>query len=139
MPASSWPLLWPRRLAGSTPRARTRRAPPPSRSTAGEGKSSGLTLRAAVAQLPTGTEHRSGYEREKFHLWDDADHDQYDTRKEVLLAKAVTKPRQGAHCRLTGGEWSSYYDGKTFTEASRLDIDHVVPLAESWDLGASKW
>ncbi|MFH9229023.1 HNH endonuclease family protein [Streptomyces lydicus] len=28
---------------------------------------------------------------------------------------------------------------KTVTDARKLDIDHVVPLAEAWDSGASKW
>ncbi|WP_412126050.1 HNH endonuclease family protein [Streptomyces platensis] len=76
---------------------------------------------------------------DKFHLWTDADHDGCDTRKEVLLAEAVKKPRQGKRCKLTGGSWRSYYDDKTVTDARKLDIDHVVPLAEAWDSGASKW
>ncbi|MGW2393919.1 HNH endonuclease family protein [Streptomyces lydicamycinicus] len=84
-------------------------------------------------------ESRTGYERDKFRLWTDADHDGCDTRKEVLLAEAVKKPQQGTSCKLTGGSWRSYYDDKTVTDARKLDIDHVVPLAEAWDSGASKW
>ncbi|REK84645.1 hypothetical protein DY245_42035 [Streptomyces inhibens] len=34
------------------------------------------------------------------------------TRKEVLLAEAMVKPRQGKNCSLTGGKWRSAYDGK---------------------------
>ena len=33
----------------------------------------------------------------------------------------------------------AHYDDKTVTDARKLDIDHVVPLAEAWDSGASKW
>ncbi|MFG2895220.1 HNH endonuclease family protein [Streptomyces sp. NPDC048248] len=99
----------------------------------------GLRLSDAIEQLKVAEESRTGYERDKFHLWIDADHDGCDTRKEVLLTEALTKPRQGASCKLIGGTWRSYYDGKTVTEASRLDIDHLVPLAEAWDSGASKW
>ena len=84
-------------------------------------------------------ESRTGYERDKFHLWTDADHDGCDTHKEVLLAEAVKKPRQGKNCKPTGGTWRSYYDDRTVTDARKLDIDHVVPLAEAWDSGASKW
>ncbi|MFH8574197.1 hypothetical protein [Streptomyces sp. NPDC017993] len=52
--------------------------------------------------------------------------------------EAVKKPRQGEDCKLTGGRWHSYYDAKTVTDAGKLDIGHVVALAEAWDSGASK-
>ncbi|MGI5260880.1 HNH endonuclease family protein [Streptomyces angustmyceticus] len=111
--------------------------PAPSSSQGKNGDS--LPLPQAMGQLKVSAESRTGYEREKFHLWIDADHDRCDTRKEVLLAEAVKKPREGKNCRLTGGTWRSYYDDKTVTDARKLDIDHVVPLAEAWDSGASKW
>jgi len=99
----------------------------------------GLPLAQAVERLMVATESRTGYERDKFRLWTDADHDGCDTRKEVLLAEAIKKPREGKNCRLSGGAWRSYYEDKTVTDARKLDIDHVVPLAEAWDSGASKW
>src|SRR3954454_17394248 len=97
------------------------------------------TLRALVAGLPVAGEHRAGYDRSKFHLWIDADHDGCDTRKEVLLAEAITKPHKGGGCALSGGRWHSLYDNKYTTNSSTFDIDHVVPLAEAWDSGASAW
>ncbi|WP_331757573.1 HNH endonuclease family protein (plasmid) [Streptomyces sp. NBC_01650] len=100
---------------------------------------SDLSLAEAIAKIPSGTEDRTGYERDSFRLWVDADKDGCDTRKEVLIAEAVKAPEQGARCALSGGEWLSYYDEVTVTAATKLDIDHVVPLAEAWDSGASKW
>ncbi|MGQ7754824.1 HNH endonuclease family protein (plasmid) [Streptomyces sp. WC2508] len=100
---------------------------------------SDLSLAEAIAKIPAGTEDRTGYERDSFRLWVDADKDGCDTRKEVLISEAVKAPEQGARCALSGGEWLSYYDEVTVTAATKLDIDHVVPLAEAWDSGASKW
>lgn len=40
---------------------------------------------------------------------------------------------------MTGGCWYSPYDDTYFTQARALDIDHLVPLAEAWDSGASAW
>jgi hypothetical protein len=97
------------------------------------------TLRAAVNGLPVAAEHRTGYTRAKFTHWVDADGDRCDTREEVLIGEAVTKPKIGARCALTGGKWLSYYDRKTWTDRGRIDIDHMVPLAEAWDSGASRW
>ncbi|MER5556933.1 HNH endonuclease family protein [Streptomyces sp. NPDC002793] len=100
---------------------------------------SGTPLSEAVAMLPLGEESRTGYERDSFHHWIDEDGDGCDTRREVLLAEAVTTPEQGNQCAITGGSWSSFYDEVEVVDARKLDIDHMVPLAEAWDSGASQW
>jgi hypothetical protein len=96
-------------------------------------------LRTAVAGLPQVTENRTGYTRSAFKHWIDADGDGCSTRNEVLVAEAVTAPKIGARCALSGGKWVSWYDRRTWTDTGRLDIDHMVPLAEAWDSGASRW
>ncbi|MFJ1839909.1 HNH endonuclease family protein [Streptomyces sp. NPDC088175] len=101
--------------------------------------SSGLSLAEAIAKIPAADENRSGYKRDSFKHWIDEDSDGCSTRNEVLLAEAVKAPEQGARCTLTGGEWLSYYDEVTVTDPKKLDIDHMVPLAEAWDSGASTW
>ena len=80
-----------------------------------------------------------GYERSLFKHWIDADGDGCDTRKEVLIAEAITSPTLGSRCALAGGSWKSLYDGKKVTNSSMLDIDHLVPLAEAWRSGAWAW
>jgi hypothetical protein len=81
----------------------------------------------------------SGYSRDLFKLWIDADGDGCDTREEVLLAEAVTAPTQGSGCALTGGTWYSWYDKATWTDKADVDIDHVVPLGEVWTSGGYDW
>ncbi|MFI0901619.1 HNH endonuclease family protein [Streptomyces sp. NPDC020983] len=103
------------------------------------GQTNTLPVRDALAQLPVTAEDRTGYQRTAFRHWIDADKDGCDTRKEVLKAEALVAPEQGPGCALTGGEWYSPYDDTYFNDASRLDIDHLVPLAEAWDSGASSW
>ncbi|MFF2128722.1 HNH endonuclease family protein [Streptomyces olivochromogenes] len=98
-----------------------------------------MPVRDALKALPVQDESRAGYERTKFRHWIDADKDSCNTRQEVLKAEAVLAPQQGPGCALTGGEWYSPYDDKYFTDARGLDIDHLVPLAEAWDSGASAW
>ncbi|MBB5874044.1 hypothetical protein F4553_007478 [Allocatelliglobosispora scoriae] len=96
-------------------------------------------LRTAVAALPVATEVRTGYNRDLFPHWIDADSDGCNTRYEVLIAEAVTAPSVGSGCTLTGGRWYSYYDNLYWTLPADLDIDHFVPLAEAWDSGARSW
>ena len=80
-----------------------------------------------------------GYSRNLFKHWIDADKDGCNTRYEVLIAEAIVKPKIGTGCYLTGGKWKSAYDGKTFTNPTGLDIDHMVALAEAWRSGAWAW
>ncbi|WP_226487524.1 HNH endonuclease family protein [Streptomyces parvulus] len=100
-----------------------------------------LSLTEAVAALPIAAESREGYDRDAFRHWNTgADPtDGCNTRAETLIAEAVEPPTVGPKCRLTGGRWFSYYDQVWVTSASGLDIDHMGPLAEAWDSGASTW
>ena len=93
-------------------------------------------LQTAISGLPVATEVRTGYARDKFRLWVDADGDGCDTRKEVLISEADDPVTVGSGCSLSGGRWFSYYDRVSWTDSGRIDIDHVVPLAEAWDSGA---
>jgi len=96
-------------------------------------------LRTMIADLPVAAELRTGYSRDLFPHWIDADGDGCNTRYEVLIAEAVTAPSVGSGCGLSGGRWTSYYDGASWTAPADLDIDHFVPLAEAWDSGARTW
>ncbi|MCX5559489.1 HNH endonuclease family protein [Streptomyces sp. NBC_00038] len=100
-----------------------------------------VPLAAAVDRLPLGIESREGYERTSFKHWNTGANpsDGCNTRAEVLISEAVEAPEIGASCLLSGGRWWSYYDATSVTSASGLDIDHMVPLAEAWDSGASAW
>jgi Protein of unknown function (DUF1524) len=94
---------------------------------------------ASTLQLVVAEDKTTGYNRSLFKHWIDADKDGCNTRAEVLIEEAVVKPKIGPRCKLTGGKWLSSYDGKTITNASQLDVDHLVPLAEAWRSGAWKW
>jgi len=94
-------------------------------------------LSKLLAEITTTPESRRvGYARELFEHWTDDNRDGCDTRREVLVTEALAKP---SSCRSNTGRWLSIYDGLTFRDASKLEVDHVVALAESWDSGAWNW
>jgi hypothetical protein len=97
------------------------------------------TLRQGAANLPVASEVRTGYDRDLFPHWIDADGDGCNARNEVLIAEATTSPTVGSSCSLSGGRWYSYYDDAFWTAPADLDIDHMVALAEAWDSGARSW
>jgi hypothetical protein len=107
------------------------------------GASTGTTysepLRTAIRGLSTRVEVRTGYARTKFKHWVDADDDGCNTRKEVLIAEVDSELTISGSCVLSGGRWYSYYDRRVWSDQGRIDIDHMVPLAEAWDSGARNW
>lgn len=83
--------------------------------------------------------HRTTYRRTAFRLWIDADHDGENTRAEVLVRQSTTPVTENAHHTVLTGRWTSPYDGKVVTAATKLQIDHVVPLENAWISGAASW
>jgi hypothetical protein len=106
---------------------------------AADAKPRTVSSKVLLAHLTTAREHPAGYKRSLFRTWVDANHDGCNTRAEVLITEAKKRPRIGRRCRLSHGRWVSPYDGMSTTNPSRLDIDHLVPLAEAWQSGAWRW
>jgi hypothetical protein len=98
---------------------------------------SASTARTYLASLAVKTEDRTGYSRDLFPHWITIS-GTCNTRETVLMRDG-TNVVTSSSCAATSGTWYSVYDGATWTAASDLDIDHLVPLAEAWDSGASAW
>ena len=96
-------------------------------------------LAQLLASLRIAAEVTSGYDRDLFRHWIDADGDGCNTRREVLIAEAIEPPTIGDRCELIGGLWYSAFDGQYTEDDSSFDVDHMVPLKEAWDSGANAW
>ncbi|NEB02565.1 HNH endonuclease family protein [Streptomyces sp. SID13726] len=98
---------------------------------------SAATARSYLSQLTVATESRTGYDRDLFPTWITIS-GTCNTR-EYILKRDGSNVVTNSACTATSGSWYSPYDGATWTAASDVDIDHLVPLAEAWDSGASAW
>ncbi|PAV21235.1 hypothetical protein PNOK_0386200 [Pyrrhoderma noxium] len=77
---------------------------------------SASTAKTYLSQLTVEAESNSpAYSRSEFKTWDTIS-GTCNTRETVLKR-----------------------DGKTITDSSKLDIDHIVPLKEAWISGARSW
>ncbi|MFM7717938.1 MAG: HNH endonuclease family protein [Actinomycetota bacterium] len=104
------------------------------------GTATTLTATSLLDRLPVRAEANASYDRDRFRHWTDADRDGCDTRAEVLQAEArATITRSSSSCTVRTGRWTSWLDGRTWTDAGDVDIDHQVPLAEAWGSGARNW
>jgi hypothetical protein len=114
------------------------------------------TARTYLSQLTVEAESNSpAYDRDLFNHWITIS-GTCNTRETVLKRDGSGVVTSSA-CASTSGSWYSDYDGLTFTVASELDIDHLVPLVslspandtemqilrrsqkEAWVSGARTW
>ncbi|WP_100644054.1 HNH endonuclease family protein [Alteromonas facilis] len=81
------------------------------------------------------------YDRNDYKHWSDFDGDCQNTRQEILISTSqveVTFTNAKA-CTVKTGKWYDPYTDKTWTKASDVDIDHIVPLAAAHSRGAYAW
>ncbi|PVH99040.1 hypothetical protein DM02DRAFT_529883 [Periconia macrospinosa] len=108
----------------------TRRAPPNIPST-----SSAKSLLAGLTVAVQGPQ--TGYSRDLFPHWI-TQSGTCNTRETVLKRDGTSVVTNDA-CAAVSGSWYSTYDGATWSAASDVDIDHVVPLSNAWKSGAASW
>ncbi|MDT6982028.1 MULTISPECIES: HNH endonuclease family protein [Streptomyces] len=98
---------------------------------------SAATARSYLATLDVRTESRTGYDRDLFPHW--ITQSGACNTRETVLKRDGSGVVTDSSCAATSGSWYSPYDGATWSAASDVDIDHLVPLAEAWDSGAGSW
>lgn len=89
--------------------------------------------------LPVERENWSGYTRDKFPHWEEGSNG-CNTRSRVLNRDSEAQTQTARNgCTVIAGRWTSPYDNQQLTRADRIQIDHMVPLAEAWRSGARNW
>jgi hypothetical protein len=86
----------------------------------------------------------AGYSRDRFPHWA-SDAERYGWKEPDgscdVRDAALIRDGEGVQidedCSITAGTWLDPYTGKTLTDSSEIDIDHVVPLANAWRSGAN--
>lgn len=113
-----------------------------------EGTVDAATARNLLAGLPVAEPGRmEGYARDCDNgggcvfgqPWLDTDGDGCDQRSQVLARDLTDVRRKEGRCGVESGTLLDPYTGETVTGVSKIQIDHVVPLAEMWRSGAAGW
>ncbi|MEU3184338.1 HNH endonuclease family protein [Streptomyces sp. NPDC006923] len=108
--------------------------------------------RQLIARVHTaGRGPKTGYDRDEFgYAWmDSADgvplaHNGCDTRNDLLNRDGEKlRFRSGSDCVVVAMTLRDPYTGKTIewrkAQASKVQIDHVMPLSYDWQMGAAHW
>ncbi|MFI6396439.1 DUF1524 domain-containing protein [Nonomuraea sp. NPDC050540] len=97
------------------------------------------TAQAELAALTVAAEsHDDTYNRDLFPHWATVS-GACNTRETVLIRDGQDVVTNPSTCAAISGTWVSPYDGGVWTNASDIDIDHMVALKESWRSGAWAW
>ncbi len=105
-------------------------------------------LGEALLELPAAEKHTPDYDRDEFGArWADVDRNGCDTRNDILgrdLEKVRYRPGTGS-CVVQEGVLDDPYTGETIyfergaNTSDKVQIDHVVALADAWRSGAYEW
>lgn len=108
--------------------------------------------RKIIEQVATkGRGPKTGYERDKFgYAWKDSvdgiplSRNGCDTRNDLLARDGKDiKLRSGSDCVVVSMTLKDPYTGTTITwrkqQATKVQIDHVMPLSYDWQMGAARW
>ncbi|AEO57304.1 hypothetical protein MYCTH_102138 [Thermothelomyces thermophilus ATCC 42464] len=99
---------------------------------------SASTAKSQLAALTVKAAYDDGnYSRDLFPHWETVS-GACNTR-EYVLKRDGTNVVTDSSCAAQSGTWVSPYDGATWTAASDVDIDHMVPLKNAWISGANTW
>jgi hypothetical protein len=84
---------------------------------------------------------RQEYERSQWRHWQDHDGDCEKARAEVLIAESLIEVtrKAGKPCQVASGRWRDPFSGEEITQASGVDVDHIVPLKNAHNSGGWKW
>lgn len=106
--------------------------------------------RAALDTITVAEASKVDYNRDDWKHWNSIT-GCWDVREEVLYRDAApgsivlldknkneTTSKANA-CSIKSGSWVDVYSGKTFTDPSKLDIDHMIPLSYAAQHGGQGW
>ena len=101
-------------------------------------QSSGLTFSLKISEIAADL---LKYDRGDWKHWIDEDRDCQNTRHEVLIEESLKEVtfKSAKQCQVATGEWLDPYTGDTVTDATKLDVDHMIPLKNAHDSGGWAW
>lgn len=75
-----------------------------------------------------------------FGTWRRSQNSCLNTRAEVLIRDSrIPVKMRGSGCTVGSGLWTDPYGGRDYREASDVEIDHFVPLKNTYTHGAHAW
>lgn len=82
-------------------------------------------LEAQLDSITVADSQEVKYDRSEWKHWIGSP---CNTRQAIVIETGTDLAREG-ECKVTSGKWFDVYAGLEFTDASKMDVDHIVPLS----------
>ena len=101
-------------------------------------KTSGTAVELKISDIPSTLPN---YDRNDWKHWIDEDRDCQNSRHEVLIQESLKEVtfKNDKNCQVASGHWHDPYTDDIITDATKLDVDHMVPLKNAHDSGGWAW
>lgn len=93
---------------------------------------------AQLDKVEIAAPEKVNYNRSEWKHWSDLDKNGCDTREDKLV-QSGKNVKTGEGCKVLSGSWVESYAGKSYSDSSKMDLDHVVPLSYAAKQGAQAW
>ena len=95
----------------------------------------------ATSESSSNTLSRAYNRDDYLESWNDDDSDCQNLRHELLIEQSLTDVTftSTRRCNVNTGRWLDPYSGNLITQASDLDVDHVIPLSYAHEKGGFSW
>lgn len=90
---------------------------------------------AALASIKVAKEQKVDYDRSEWRHWTGSP----CNAREAILKQQGENVKTDSSCKILSGKWFDPFGGETFTNSSKLDIDHVIPLSYAARHGGNNW
>ena len=99
------------------------------------------TCGKSISDKEPADEEKTRYRRKDWKHWIDEDGDCQNTRAEVLISRSEVRVEfaTSKDCRVVKGFWIGGLTGIILSDASNVDIDHVIPLSYAHQHGGFSW
>ena len=96
------------------------------------------TIELGISEIPSNLPQ---YDRDDWKHWIDEDGDCQNARHEVLIDESLADVefKDAKNCQVALGRWYDPFTAETLTDATKLDVDHMVPLKNAHDSGGWAW
>lgn len=98
----------------------------------------GSMILAELDKVKIAAPEKVDYNRSEWKHWSDLDNNGCNTREDKLI-ESGTNVKTGEGCKILSGNWVESYAGKSYSDSSKMDLDHVVPLSYAAKQGAQVW
>ncbi len=96
-------------------------------------------INSLLESIPVAPSKDVDYVRSQWKHWSDLDGNGCDSREDALVRGGTNVTTDPKTCKVLSGNWVEQYSNESYTDPSKMDLDHVVALSWAASNGGNDW